>query len=281
MSVDEQISILSAIGFRIVHVRGPAWESVGELRRANAGSIAIGYNGQRNVAMETPNGGVTTRNLPAGSIRLNGPAPTQWLRVNSPAEMVEITASPALKANIAESLAVERHRDLADAFGWEDPIVWCFATRLRQAATGLAPANELYCDTLVRKLYERVYIEQFGGRPIERPRSESGLDERRLGRVFDYIEAHLAKPMTISDLAAVAAYSPFHFARAFKVAVGFPPHAYLAVRRLEAARRLALRSHLPIEQIAENTGFINVSHFRRRFRRELGMLPSQMRRSVT
>lgn len=123
--------------------------------------------------------------------------------------------------------------------------MWCFATRLRQAATGFAPANELHCDTLVRKRYERVCIEQFDGRPIERLSSESGLDERRLGRVFDYIEAHLAKPMTISDLAAVAACNPFHFARAFKVTVGFPPHAYLAIRRLEAARRLALRSAFP------------------------------------
>jgi len=39
--------------------------------------------------------------------------------------------------------------------------------------------------------------------------------ERRVNRVVDYVQAHLADELTLERLAAVAAFSPFHFHRVF------------------------------------------------------------------
>lgn len=54
-----------------------------------------------------------------------------------------------------------------------------------------------------------------------------GLDHIRLRRVLDYIAANIEDNLTLEDLAEIAGYSLFHFARKFTLAVGVPPHAPL------------------------------------------------------
>ena len=44
-------------------------------------------------------------------------------------------------------------------------------------------------------------------------------------RVMDYVDAHLDAPLTLAELAGVAALSTYHFARMFHTSFGEPPHA--------------------------------------------------------
>src|ERR1700761_5329388 len=54
------------------------------------------------------------------------------------------------------------------------------------------------------------------------------------------IESHLAGPLSLDEIAAVAGVSRFHLVRAFVAATGFSVMRYVRARRLsEAARRLA------------------------------------------
>jgi AraC family transcriptional regulator len=71
--------------------------------------------------------------------------------------------------------------------------------------------------------------------PIER---RHRLDERRLRRVLDYVEEHLADDIAVADLANVTSLSIFYFTRAFSAAVGMPPHRYVSQRRLEWAKTM-------------------------------------------
>jgi AraC-like DNA-binding protein len=73
---------------------------------------------------------------------------------------------------------------------------------------------------------------------VSRESSANPLDDRRLRRVLDYIEAHLAEDITAADLAAIACFSVFHFTRAFSAAIGAPPQRYVRQRRLERAKAL-------------------------------------------
>ena len=83
--------------------------------------------------------------------------------------------------------------------------------------------------------------------------------------------------MSIAALAAVAAYSPFHFARSFKLTTGWSPHQYVMARRLEHARALLLEGNRStVESIAYRCGFTNLSHFRGLMRSRLGVLPSEV-----
>ena len=63
--------------------------------------------------------------------------------------------------------------------------------------------------------------------------AQEGLDRRRLSRVLDYIEANLEGDLSLDHLASIACLSRFHFARAFKAAVGHPPHQYVSAKRFE------------------------------------------------
>jgi AraC family transcriptional regulator len=84
--------------------------------------------------------------------------------------------------------------------------------------------------------------------------------------------------ITLDAMAAVAALSPFHFARAFTTTTGMAPHRFVTARRLEAAKSALLTTDASVVQVAHAVGFSNVSHFRRVFRRELGVLPGELRR---
>src|SRR6266853_438141 len=76
--------------------------------------------------------------------------------------------------------------------------------------------------------------------------SHQGLDRRRLTRVREYIAANLEGDLTIAQLANVACLSRFHFARAFKTAVGQPPHQYVSAHRLERAKEMLMRGDQPL-----------------------------------
>ena len=66
-------------------------------------------------------------------------------------------------------------------------------------------------------------------------------------------------------------------ARGFKSATGLTPHAFTTAQRLNRAKDLLLRSGQAVAEVAYEVGFSNRAHFRRLFRREFGVNPSQLR----
>ena len=113
--------------------------------------------------------------------------------------------------------------------------------------------------------------------PIER---RHGLDERRVRRVLDYVEEHLADDIAVADLANVASLSIFYFTRAFSEAVGMPPHRYVSQRRLEWAKTMIAAGGTSIAEMAFMCGFSSQSSFTRAFRRATGLTPAVYRREL-
>ncbi|HEX2286628.1 MAG TPA: AraC family transcriptional regulator [Mycobacterium sp.] len=260
----------------VAHCRYPPWEAREGALAAAPGSIALGYNGQAGVVLQDAGGRAFTRDLPRGSIRLNAAEPMYWLRAGA-ADVVEVTASPALRAEIAGELGVSTARDLDDIHGWYDRLAWTMLSRFRAALRGGPPLTELERDQLVRALYARAYQSHYAAATPDRAAARHGLDTRRLAMVLDHVDAHLGEPLTISALADAAAFSPFHFARSFKRATGYAPHQFVTLRRIERARALLLDSSGSVESIASAVGFANRGHFRRLFAAHTGMLPAAFR----
>ena len=96
-------------------------------------------------------------------------------------------------------------------------------------------------------------------------------------RVQEYLEAHFADDISLSQLAALTSRSPFHLARAFSQAIGLPPHAYLESVRVRRARQL-LRLGMSVVETALAVGYPDQSHFTHRFRRHTGFTPGQYRK---
>ncbi len=108
-----------------------------------------------------------------------------------------------------------------------------------------------------------------------RPRTgrESQPGQRRavlLARA--YLEDNHAEDVSLDGLARLVGLSPFHLARSFQSEVGMPPHAYQLQVRIGRAKRLLLDG-LPVSRVASETGFFDLSHFSRHFKRHVGVSP--------
>ena len=108
-------------------------------------------------------------------------------------------------------------------------------------------------------------------------RRSRSMTPMRLGRVVDRVEADLATPLTLFDLAKTARISPFHFAREFRLATGYAPHQYVVRRRIERAVQYLAETTLPIETIACKVGFHRASHMSRHMHRALGLTARRLR----
>lgn len=100
---------------------------------------------------------------------------------------------------------------------------------------------------------------------------------RRLYRARDYMHAHLTTALDLPSIARVAHLSPYHFLRMFKQAFGQTPHAYLTLKRIERARFLLERTHIPVTDICFDVGFESLGSFSSRFRQIVGISPRQYR----
>ena len=120
---------------------------------------------------------------------------------------------------------------------------------------------------LLRALHLRLF-----GSPSRGP--ASALDVERLDA---YIGEHLARRISVAELANVACLSPSHFHAQFKDSVGFTPHQYLLKARLDRASRLLQSSPLPLVRIAEECGFSSQSALTTAMRRYLGLTPKRLR----
>lgn len=95
--------------------------------------------------------------------------------------------------------------------------------------------------------------------------------------ISKHIENHYAEKLTIKEMAQVCSLSQSHFMKFFKSVFGMPFVPYLREYRLIMASRLLLTSSSSILEIAEETGFENLSYFNRSFKAMYGQTPREFR----
>ncbi|WP_327237884.1 helix-turn-helix transcriptional regulator [Streptomyces sp. NBC_01317] len=112
-----------------------------------------------------------------------------------------------------------------------------------------------------------------------RPTPEQHLrDLARLRRVRDRIDREYARPLNIEELARGAHMSAGHLSRAFRLAYGESPYAYLMTRRIERAMALLRRGDLSVTEVCFAVGCSSLGTFSTRFTELVGVPPSTYRR---
>jgi AraC family transcriptional regulator len=165
--------------------------------------------------------------------------------------------------------------------GFQDPLLAEIAYAIVCELKTETSAGGLLAETLAATLAARL-LQNHLGRSVARafPRTApEGLDRRRLSRVLDYIDANLEGNLTVDRLAGIACLSRFHFARAFKAAVGRSPHRHVSARRLERAKAWLKRGDRSLVDIALSLQFSCQANFTRAFRQATGQTPGQYRRA--
>jgi len=97
-------------------------------------------------------------------------------------------------------------------------------------------------------------------------------------RVFDHINDHFHREITVRELAALVELSTSQFQRRFRRLFQTSPASYINHVRIQSACRLLTGSTDTISQIASRTGFYDHSHFSKVFKAQTGVSPTVYRK---
>jgi AraC-like DNA-binding protein len=114
---------------------------------------------------------------------------------------------------------------------------------------------------------------------VQEVRSSERIAHLRNAR--DLMDLRFSDPLDLDQLASVAGFSKFHFARAFKHAYGETPANYLSRRRVERAKDLLRSANLTVTEVCMLVGFSSLGSFSSRFSALVGMPPSAFQRAST
>lgn len=98
--------------------------------------------------------------------------------------------------------------------------------------------------------------------------------------VVRHIEAHLAEPLVVAELARDAGVSHNHLTRLFREHVGETVVGYIAARRMARAFHLLRASTMSVTAIAAAVGIPDLQAFNKACRKTLGVSPRAVRRSA-
>jgi AraC family transcriptional regulator len=225
-------------------------------------------------------GGATQRTgLPAGSVFIYSDREFVWHRRMKSSEYVNLTLDPAVLQGIATDHGLSSTVEVRHRVIFQDPTILQVAQLLKGEVLSSGLAGNLYAESL-RNLLAIHLLRNYTQATVQPAPEDSPLAGLKLKQLRDYIEDHLAEELAIATLAALIPMSQFHFARAFKAALGEPPHRYILNRRIERAKVLLAVPQLTIAEVAYQVGFANQSHFTAQFRKAIGLTPKQFRERV-
>ena len=101
----------------------------------------------------------------------------------------------------------------------------------------------------------------------------AGSSTHKIGQVIRRIKTHLASPVRVDELAAMANMSPSSFHQHFKAVTAMSPVQYQKRLRLTEARHILLSEQLDASATAYRVGYQSVSQFSREYARMFGAPP--------
>lgn len=112
--------------------------------------------------------------------------------------------------------------------------------------------------------------------PVARSR-----ESQSLGKLFDFLQQHLAASHTVESLARHVGMSPRTFLRRFAESTGTTPARWILQARLRRAEELLTQSRINIDVIAGQIGFSNGAVLRHHFQQHYALTPGQFRKKFT
>jgi AraC family transcriptional regulator len=173
---------------------------------------------------------------------------------------------PALSGRLRDDLSFVPEKALQSLTS--DYLRRAFDRRIPATALEMEGRALLLADWLMR-------LHQSPSRGVEP--YLGGLSARDLRRICDYMIDHLAQDIHLDDLAGLTGLTAKHFSRAFRQSTGYPPHQYLIMQRVEAAKRHLIGGKASLADIALACGFADQSHFTAMFRKLVGVPPGAWR----
>jgi len=162
--------------------------------------------------------------------------------------------------------------------GLDDTFVRQMGYRIGAELKEETSVGRFLVDSLARAMVAHLVANHIGALPNDS--RNSSIEHAKLRRVIDYINDNLEQDISVADLSDIACLSHHHFARAFRAAVGVPPHRFISSLRLQRAQDLLANSRSSLAEIALACRFSSQSTFTRAFRKHVGVSPGEYRRNA-
>lgn len=101
----------------------------------------------------------------------------------------------------------------------------------------------------------------------------------RVYEIISYLHTHYQEELTLEELAKRFYTNKYSLCALFREATGSSPNRYLIQCRLQKAKELLIQG-LSVENVCQQTGYNNLSHFSRAFKRFAGMSPKQFQQTM-
>lgn len=108
---------------------------------------------------------------------------------------------------------------------------------------------------------------------------QSNLHNLPVYRAYQYLSNNFKEPITLTQIADYAGQNTTALCRNFKQSTGNSVFNCLLEIRIDFACKLLKNSNFNINQIAYDSGFCNISHFNHKFKKTIGLSPSEFRRT--
>ncbi len=135
-------------------------------------------------------------------------------------------------------------------------------------------------DTVVARVCEQALTDRMRSATDRQRlplRARLGLQNTRLLAIIELMEANIAEPLSLIEIARFARLSRRQIERLFRRNLGRSPARYYLEVRLDRAQSLLVQSDAPIVEIAVACGFVSASHFSKCYRELYGRSPQQER----
>lgn len=108
---------------------------------------------------------------------------------------------------------------------------------------------------------------------------QSHQEYSMIDRVVEYVQENYMTNITVKELSDYVHVSESYLSRLMSNCIGLPPMKYVTNVRIENAKR-ALKTDIPVEQIASLVGYTDPKNFSTAFRRETGYTPTKYRKHL-
>jgi AraC family transcriptional regulator len=209
-----------------------------------------------------------------GTLLLSGPGTSVKGIYRGAYDELHLHVSNEMVAECSREIGRERDEGLCSgAMVARDPVVERLARSLIEGDEIGGSLCQIYLDCISTAIVARLLAS------VHRPNSRRmpELVPWRLKRAIDYIEARLAEPLRLADIASAAGLTRMHFAAQFRAATGLRPHEYVLRRRIERAQRMLVTNKVSLVDVALSVGFQTQAHFTSIFKRFVGQPPRAWR----
>lgn len=132
--------------------------------------------------------------------------------------------------------------------------------------------SELYTRLLLGEFLLKVNLEYRDYHHINT--QDNTIKYNQIYQIMDYIHKHYAEDLNLDLLSKQFFISKFQLCKLFKEVTGMSPNQYLIHCRLIKAKELLIEGIL-VENVCELTGYNNLAHFSRSFKKNVGKSPKQ------